>query len=143
MKFSRRKAISPVLATVILIAITLVAGVAIAGFAFGLFGTLGTTANIKELSATCVSGASAHVDIFVTNSGGAAGTITGVSPQALQGNASALSHSVLANTASYDIRLDGAGIKTGGANPLSPGQTITGSLILNGGSPVPFTTTCT
>ncbi len=34
-----RKAITPVLATIILIAITLIAGVAIAGFVFGLFGT--------------------------------------------------------------------------------------------------------
>jgi flagellin-like protein len=49
-----RRGISEVLATVILIAITLVAGVAIAGFAFGLFGTLGSSANISVVgTSTC------------------------------------------------------------------------------------------
>ena len=56
---SRRSAISPVLATVILIAITLVAGVAIAGFAFGLFGTLSQSANVRITRLTCTHGTAA------------------------------------------------------------------------------------
>jgi len=47
-----RKAISPVLATVILIAITLIAAIAIAGFVFGLFGSFTSTA---QVSATTVN----------------------------------------------------------------------------------------
>jgi flagellin-like protein len=48
MKFTRnRKAISPVLATVILIAITLIAAIAIAGFVFGLFGSFTSTAQVS------------------------------------------------------------------------------------------------
>jgi archaeal type IV pilus assembly protein PilA len=43
----KRKAISPVLATVILIAITLIAAVAIAGFVFGLFGSFTSSATIQ------------------------------------------------------------------------------------------------
>ena len=42
----RRKAISPVLATVILIAITLIAAIAIAGFVFGLFGSFTSVARV-------------------------------------------------------------------------------------------------
>jgi len=46
----RRKAISPVLATVILIAITLIAAIAIAGFVFGLFGSFTSTAQVSVVS---------------------------------------------------------------------------------------------
>jgi len=51
-----RKAISPVLATVILIAITLIAAVAIAGFVFGLFGTFTKTAQVSLGAASCTDG---------------------------------------------------------------------------------------
>jgi flagellin-like protein len=138
----KRKAISPVLATVILIAITLVAGVAIAGFAFGLFGTLGTTANISVLSVSCTSGATGtdKISVIVTNTGGAAGSITGVSPSNLAGGAAmgatTLPYSIAANTATATVVLSPTVI-------LSSGQTITGSLLVNGGSPVPFSVTCT
>jgi len=47
----RRKAISPVLATVILIAITLIAAIAIAGFVFGLFGSFTSSARVQVVSA--------------------------------------------------------------------------------------------
>jgi len=46
----RRKAISPVLATVILIAITLIAAIAIAGFVFGLFGSFTSSARVQIVS---------------------------------------------------------------------------------------------
>jgi flagellin-like protein len=45
-----RKAISPVLATVILIAITLIAAIAIAGFVFGLFGSFTSSATVSVVS---------------------------------------------------------------------------------------------
>jgi len=53
----RRKAISPVLATVILIAITLIAAIAIAGFVFGLFGSFTSTARVTVASASIVHSA--------------------------------------------------------------------------------------
>jgi len=46
----KRKAISPILATVILIAITLIAAIAIAGFVFGLFGSFTSTARVSATS---------------------------------------------------------------------------------------------
>jgi len=49
----RRKAISPVLATVILIAITLIAAIAIAGFVFGLFGSFTSSAQVSASVLHC------------------------------------------------------------------------------------------
>ena len=46
----KRPGITPVLATIILIAITLIAGVAIAGFVFGLFGTLSNSPNVTVIT---------------------------------------------------------------------------------------------
>jgi len=48
-KHNRRRAISPVLATVILIAITLIAAIAVAGFVFGLFGSFTSSATVTEI----------------------------------------------------------------------------------------------
>ena len=50
MRAKKRKAISPVIATVILIAITLIASIAIAGFVFGLFGSFTSTAQISVIA---------------------------------------------------------------------------------------------
>ncbi len=47
---SGKKGISPVLATVILIAITLIAAIGIAGFVFGLFGSFTSTARVSVSS---------------------------------------------------------------------------------------------
>src|SRR5215471_8647997 len=72
----KKKAISPVLATVILIAITLIAAIAIAGFVFGLFGTFTTTAQVSASSVTCTHagvGASNCV-IVLSNTGNSPAT---------------------------------------------------------------------
>jgi len=53
---ARRKAISPVLATVILIAITLIAAIAIAGFVFGLFGSFTSSAQVSAQVIACTAG---------------------------------------------------------------------------------------
>lgn len=64
----KRRAISPVIATVILIAITLIAAIAIAGFVFGLFPGFTASAQVTQgtsnLSATKLNTAN------VTNTGG-------------------------------------------------------------------------
>ena len=65
----KRKAISPVLATVILIAITLIAAIAVAGFVFGLFGTFTSTARISVTSATLPDGLISATNLYVSNTG--------------------------------------------------------------------------
>jgi len=80
----RRKAISPVLATVILIAITLIAAIAVAGFVFGLFGTFTKGANVSSQVVSCVhnggpGGLVGECDIGLTNVGGSSASVSGCS----------------------------------------------------------------
>ncbi|MBI3023896.1 MAG: type IV pilin N-terminal domain-containing protein [Thaumarchaeota archaeon] len=51
----QRKAISPIIATVLIIAVTLVASVAIGGFVFGLFGSSTVTAQVQAIAASIPS----------------------------------------------------------------------------------------
>jgi archaeal type IV pilus assembly protein PilA len=88
-----RKAISPVIATVILIAITLIAAIAIAGFVFGIFGSFSSSATVTVTSAAipaagasntgltaaaCATSATAPY-VAVSNSGTGSTTVTGIS----------------------------------------------------------------
>ena len=69
----QRKAISPVLATVILIAITLIAAIAIAGFVFGLFGSFTSSAQVSGQVISCTTAtynsSKAFCAVRLTNSG--------------------------------------------------------------------------
>ncbi|MDA4123921.1 MAG: type IV pilin N-terminal domain-containing protein [Thaumarchaeota archaeon] len=79
-----RRAISPVLATVILIAITLVAATAIAGFVFGLMGTFTSTAQVSAGVVAC-SGTPEVCTLTLRNSGSADVAITGTCTMAFLG----------------------------------------------------------
>jgi len=71
---NKRKAISPVLATVILIAITLIAAIAIAGFVFGLFGSFTSTAQVSVTSSSMPSGTWATTGTVTAANTGTANT---------------------------------------------------------------------
>ena len=73
-----RKAISPVIATVILVAVAVVIAAAMAGFAGSLFGGYSQTAQIRIRDATFSSGGST-VTINLVNSGSAPETLLSVS----------------------------------------------------------------
>src|SRR5271154_4650843 len=49
-KYAQRKAISPIIATVLIIAVTLIAAVAIGGFVFGIFGSASSSAQVQVTS---------------------------------------------------------------------------------------------
>jgi flagellin-like protein len=87
-----RKAISPVIATVILIAITLIAAIAIAGFVFGIFGSFSSSATVTVTGVAIPSGSggafpvtagcsttAATPYVSISNSGTGSTTVTGVS----------------------------------------------------------------
>src|SRR5436853_7720715 len=59
-----RRAISPIVATVLIVAVTLVASVAIAGFVFGVFGTSTNSAQVAVTAASLRSS-----DFLSTNAG--------------------------------------------------------------------------
>jgi len=134
---NKRKAISPVLATVILIAITLIAAIAVAGFVFGLFGTFTSTARVQASVTACnyngiVAGDEACT-IILTNSGNSNTATTG-----------SCSITVLGTT--HTGVIGGGGTVTAGntltitcgyvaAAGVGAGVQVTGSVILaNGGN---------
>ena len=129
------QAISPVLATVILIAITLIAAVAIAGFVFGLFGTFTKTAQVQAAAVAC-SAAGKDCVLSLINSG-TASTQTGGCTIAYGGS-------------TYAGTLSGGGTVTaGGSLPVTctapalspagtPGAPVTGSVYLANGGTIYF-----
>jgi flagellin-like protein len=91
-KYAQRKAISPIIATVLIIAVTLIAAVAIGGFVFGIFGSSSSSAQVSVTSQNLVAAdnlaagttstfacnvAGAINDLTLTNTGTAATTVTG------------------------------------------------------------------
>jgi archaeal type IV pilus assembly protein PilA len=130
-----RKAISPVLATVILIAITLIAAIAIAGFVFGLFGSFTHTATITATVTSCYA-TGLNCSITLSNTGTASANVI----------AGSISYGGVTYTLSGITGTVTAGstlpvsFTTGGA-AASVGEAFTGSISLSNGGSVPFTGT--
>jgi len=104
----KRKAISPVLATVILIAITLIAAIAIAGFVFGLFGSFTSSAQVSARVISC--------------------TLAGAVPNKL------VCTLALTNTGTSNTAITACGINVGGSSVASTATAGTGSLTINAGA---------
>jgi len=131
---SKRKAISPVLATVILIAITLIAAIAIAGFVFGLFGTFTATARVQASVTTCTwNGTNMVCTLILTNSGNAnTATTASCSLKYLGVGYSGVVAGGGTVTAGSSL---GGVTCTGGTVDAGAGSQITGAVILvNGGN---------
>jgi len=134
----KRAAISPVLATVILIAITLIAAIAIAGFVFGLFGTFTATARVSATAISCQSkatnGTLAYCIASLTNNGNAAVTVQGCSFTGSGGGVGTMhdksASATIASGASASFGCAAPATLTAGA-----GTSVAGSFALsNGGS---------
>jgi flagellin-like protein len=75
-----RKAISPVIATIILIAITIVIAIAVAGWVFGLFGSYSRTNAVTIVASASSCTASQHqCNIVLSNQGSSAVTVVSAS----------------------------------------------------------------
>jgi len=138
-RIGKRKAISPVLATVILIAITLIAAIAIAGFVFGLFGTFTKTATVSASVTSCVyNGAHEVCTLSAINSGtsntlatSCSMTFGGVTVTgALAFVAPSTSLTLTAGTTSY--------ISCTGGGDAGSGNAISGSMSTSNGGSVLF-----
>jgi len=143
-----RKAISPVLATVILIAITLIAAIVIAGFVFGLFGTFTAGARISANAVSCQSkatnGTLAYCIVSLTNNGNAGATIQACSFTGSGGGTGALHYKSATGGASLAAGLVAGGTITYGcAAPATlasgPGTSVSGSVSLSNGGSAFFT----
>ena len=134
-----RKAISPVLATVILIAITLIAAIAIAGFVFGLFGSFTSSAQISAVAVTC-SDSTGLCKVNLQNTGSANATPTACSVQ-LSGistlGTTANGNDFKAVTAGGGAIANTCGVGAGLTQAI--GSTAQGSFTMSNGASVPFT----
>ena len=144
MKSRRRtdkKAISPILATVILIAITLIAAIAIAGFVFGLFGTFTNTAQVQASPTTCVqAGGTESCSIVLTNTGNANTQVTGscsITYDGMTNSATVAPGVVIPSGSSVTVTCTDTG------PGATPGTQVTGSIILANGANALFSTTGT
>jgi len=132
----RSRAISPVLATVLLIAITLIASTAIAGFVFGLFGTFTSTAQVSAGTVIC-SGTPEVCIVPLQNIGSGNTAITGVCNLAFAGGpyvgtATMTSGSLQAGSSGT------ASCTAPGSSHAASGTEITGSISLGNGAYVLF-----
>jgi len=131
----RRKAISPVLATVILIAITLIAAIAIAGFVFGLFGSFTSTARISVVSTSIPHGLAAGNWVSAQNTGTSNANVNSMT--LTYGGvtcAPAITVTTVTAGSTASVAVTGAGSCVAG----SPGEAFVGSLALSNGGQVPF-----
>jgi flagellin-like protein len=131
--FGKRRAISPVLATVILIAITMISGVSMAGFSFGLFSTLSATANVTAVGATCVAGSATASACMVSLRN------TGDAPSAVQACSLSGATSIASGSATVPSGQVASATCTGSPADTVPGQTVQGTFSLSNGITVPFT----
>ena len=162
-KYSQRRAISPIIATVLIIAVTLIAAVAIGGFVFGIFGTASQTAQIAVTTVTapkgdfaaaadtfsCATAAAANSAYLVlTNTGTAAATVTGVTviwagqnnaftPRLLAKSEQQVQPLPPSRRQSTSASMPGPTLSTTGVT----GQTFSGIVTLSNGAEVLFTGT--
>ena len=156
-KYGQRKAISPIIATVLIIAVTLIASVAIGGFVFGIFAqgqnsalvaVTGTsllaadfTANPAPTTFACVTANPTIPYLTVTNTGSGSAAIASVGITWAGTNnafsASSTCNIGAAGTTSATSYLDFAGssdLTATGATAAISGQAYTGTITLTNGA---------
>ena len=127
-----RLAISPVIASIILIAVTIAIGVAIAGFTFGIFGTYSSTPNIK------LESASLHTN------GTLALTFNNVGPASMSVKSITAGVLTATLTGTTSIPPNSAGIIHANVTPLTSilaGRSYSFQLTMGDGSPFTVVTT--
>ncbi|MDG6981486.1 MAG: hypothetical protein JRN51_10305, partial [Nitrososphaerota archaeon] len=127
------------IATVILIAITLIAAIAIAGFVFGLFGSFTSTAQLSATGTSISHSALTSGTISVQNTGTANANINSVSLTFGGLTCSLTLSTAVPVTAGSSATITLTGI-TGCATPAS-GEQFTGSLSASNGGQISFTGT--
>ena len=134
-----KKGISPVLATVLLIAITLIAAVGVGGFVFGLFGTFTSTAQVSAGVATC-SGTPEVCTLPLQNTGSGNTAITGVCNMNFAGG----SYISTATLVSGSLKAGSGGTVTctgPSSQHAAAGTQVTGYIMLGNGAEVLFAAT--
>ena len=133
------KGISPVLATVLLIAITLIAAVGLGGFVFGLFGTFTSTAEVTAGSVTC-SGTPEVCTLVLENTGSGNAAIIGACDMNFAGGSYRSTAAIVSG--SLNAGNSGTVTCTGpGSQHAALGTQVTGYVTLGSGAEVLFAAT--
>lgn len=102
-----RKGISPVLATVIIIAVTLVIAIGVIGWIMGIWGSFGTTESLQVFPDSNIDTGTGNLNLHIKNTGTASAVI-------------------------YKIEIVGVEDITNNIVTISPGQDTTISILLTG-----------
>jgi flagellin-like protein len=132
-----RKAISPIIATVLIIAVTLIAAVAIAGFVFGIFSSGASTAQVSVTSITC-SASNKSCVIVLTNSGNAVTNPTGSGTITYAGVTVSLTTTTTSAITAGGGSLSATYVLGSSSTAPSAGQQYTGYISLANGAQVQF-----
>jgi len=134
------------LATVILIAITLIAAIAIAGFVFGLFGSFTSTARVSVVTTALVHGtlaAGPTGSVYVQNTGTSNANANSMSltwgGTTCQPGMTATT--VTAGAGSVALAITGVGTCATMASASVAGEGFTGLISMSNGAQVPFSGT--
>jgi len=136
----KRKAISPVLATVILIAITLIAAIAVAGFVFGLFGSFTSSAKVQVSTSTlahAITGSILALNTGTSNTNVNSITLT-YGGQTCTPTITAPTPATITAGVASGVSLT---VAAGGCAAGTAGESYSGMLYLSNGAQVPFTGT--
>jgi flagellin-like protein len=153
---TRRKAITPIIATVLIIAVTLIAAVAIGGFVFGIFGSATSVAQVTVVgtalthptsagtfAAACVTSApstSTNGYLQLTNTG-TASTVASTVSMTYGGTtySVALTGAALCTVPSGGSMYVSITTATGYAAVANSGQQFTGFVVMSNGAQVVYT----
>jgi len=130
-----KKGISPILATVILIAVTLVIAVGVIGWVMGIWGSMGKTETLKIISGniTVPSNGSATLYLDIINQGTVDATIYKV----VVGSQEFTSTSITSPTIPADGSIHTVSVNLG-SNNYSPGVSYSVTVITKAGNQYPF-----
>jgi flagellin-like protein len=129
-----KKGISPVIATIILIAITIVIAIAVAGWVFGLFGSYSRTQAVTIVASASSCTASGNCQIMVSNQGGSAVTVVSASINGMSASLNTLNTVIPAGSSEVvTVTLTGytAGQTVQVQLGLSNGNTLSTTLVVN------------
>ncbi|MEM2855729.1 MAG: type IV pilin [Candidatus Nitrosocaldaceae archaeon] len=130
----QKRGVSPVLATMIMVGVTVAVGLGVASYTMGLFGNLSKSANIKIISTDLVA-SSRQLSLTLDNSGGATVQLTKVTTVIGTNSYSATSTLSIGPSSSASTTL------TFSSATFTAGKTYTFTLEFSNGSTLTITTT--
>ncbi len=119
-RIMRKKGISPVLASIILLAVTVAVGVGVASYVFGLFGSYTEAAAVKSSGSPTLNSPATTFNVTLVNSGAQSDSVISVS--------------TVVNGTRYTSTINSATAVSGGGGTLPLDATFSGATFTSGTS---------